>query len=71
MFEGTRATQRREGPRDQKTRGPRDRRTKGPGDQGRGLKDLEIQRPHDLKIAYKDIKGPKHCTSAGKMFFVY
>ena len=43
--------QRTKGPEDQGTRGPRDQRTKGPGDQGRGLKDREIQRPQDLKIA--------------------
>ena len=36
----------------QRTEGPRDQRTnKRPGDQGRGLKDREIQLSQDLKMA--------------------
>jgi len=61
--------QRTKGPEDQGTRGPRDQRTKGLKDQGtRGPRE-RTEGPGDSKTTRFEscIKGPKHCTSAGKM----
>ena len=74
MFSGTRATKGRKDqgtrrPEDQGTGGPRDQRTKGPKDQGtRGPRE-RTEGPGDSKTTRFEncIKGPKHCTSAGKM----
>ena len=66
---GPRDRRRTKGPKDQGTRGPRDQGTKGPENQGtRGPRE-RTEGPGDSKTTRFEncIKGPKHCTSAGKM----
>ena len=49
------------GRRDQRTKGPKDQGTRGPRERTEGPGDSKTTRFEN------GIKGPRHCTSAGKM----